>query len=85
MNFRSEAYKVILRVFKDGDFSDTLLQRRAKKLKDNKEEIALFYTTVKGVVKMRQKLDFVLSFYTEAEKYETTDLKIKIIDRKSVV
>ena len=79
MNFRSEAYKVILRVFKDGDFSDTLLQRRAKKLKDNKEEIALFYTTVKGVVKMRQKLDFVLSFYTEAEKYEATDLKIKIM------
>ncbi|MDD2423875.1 MAG: 16S rRNA (cytosine(967)-C(5))-methyltransferase RsmB [Candidatus Cloacimonetes bacterium] len=79
MNFRSEAYTVILRVFKDGDFSDALLQRRAKKLKANGEDVALFYTTVKGVVKMRQKLDFILSHYTDAQKYESTDLKIKIM------
>ncbi|MCB5261907.1 MAG: 16S rRNA (cytosine(967)-C(5))-methyltransferase RsmB [Candidatus Cloacimonetes bacterium] len=79
MSFRHEAYTVILRVFKDGDFSDALLQRRAKKLKASGEDVALFYTTVKGVVKMRQKLDFILSHYTEAQKYESTDLKIKIM------
>lgn len=79
MNFRSEAYTVILRVFKNNDFSDTLLQQRAKKLKSNGEDVALFYTTVKGVVKMRQKLDFILSHYTDAKKYESTDLKIKIM------
>ncbi|MCB5270723.1 MAG: 16S rRNA (cytosine(967)-C(5))-methyltransferase RsmB [Candidatus Cloacimonetes bacterium] len=79
MSFRSEAYTTILRVFKDGDFSDTLLTRRAKKLKANNEDVALYYTTVKGVVKMRQKLDFILSHYTDAQKYESTDLKIKIM------
>ncbi len=79
MNFRSEAYSTILRVFKNGDFSDALLQQRAKKLKKSGEDVSLFYTTVKGVIKMRQKLDFILSHYTEAKKYENTDLKIKIM------
>jgi 16S rRNA (cytosine967-C5)-methyltransferase len=79
MNFRSEAYSTILKVFKNGDFSDTLLQQRAKKLKNSGEEVSLFYTTVKGVIKMRQKLDFILSHYTDAQKFENTDLKIKIM------
>ncbi len=79
MNFRQEAYSVILRVFKDTEFSDALLQRRAKKLKDSGEEIALFYATVKGVIKMRQHLDFIISHYTDAQKYEATDIKIKVM------
>ncbi|MDI3503069.1 MAG: rRNA (cytosine967-C5)-methyltransferase [Candidatus Cloacimonadota bacterium] len=79
MNFRYEAYTTIYKVLKNGDFSDTLLQQRAKKLKNYNEEISLFYTTVKGVIKMRQKLDFILSHYTEAQKYKNTDLKIKVL------
>jgi len=52
MNFRQEAYSTILKVLKDHDFSDTLLQQRAKKLKDSRESVALFYSLVKGVVKL---------------------------------
>jgi len=79
MSFRQEAYNTILKVLKNGDFSDNLLHQRAKKLKGRSEDISLFYTTVKGVIKMRQKLDFIISHYTDAEKYKNTDLKIKIM------
>jgi 16S rRNA (cytosine967-C5)-methyltransferase len=79
MNFREEAYSTILKVFKNQEFSDALLQQRAKKLKQSGEDIRLFYTTVKGVIKMRQKLDHILSHYTDAKKFAATDLKIKIM------
>jgi 16S rRNA (cytosine967-C5)-methyltransferase len=79
MSFRQEAYSTILKVLKNGDFSDNLLQQRAKKLKNKGEDLSLFYTTVKGVIKMRQKLDFILSHYTDKEKFQNTDLKIKIM------
>lgn len=79
MSFRLEAYNTILKVLKGGEFSDTLLNQRANKLKNKGEDVALFYTTVKGVIKMRQKLDFILSFYTDEEKFKTTDIKIKIL------
>jgi 16S rRNA (cytosine967-C5)-methyltransferase len=74
---REEAYYTILKVFKDTEFSDTLLHQRAKKLKGNKENVALFYNMVKGVIKMRMKLDYVLSQYTDKEKFDQTDIKIK--------
>jgi len=38
---REEAYYTILKVFKDTEFSDTLLHQRAKKLKGSKENVAL--------------------------------------------
>ena len=79
MNFRNEAYSTILKVLKNGEFSDSLLQQRGKKLKDNGESINLYYTVVKGVIKMRQCLDYILSQYTDASKYEATDIKIKIM------
>jgi len=79
MNFRQEAYSTILKVFKDHDFSDTLLQQRARKLKDSNENVALFYTVVKGIIKMRMKLDYILSIFTDPKKFATTDLKIKIM------
>lgn len=77
MNFRQEAYSTILKVLKDHDFSDTLLQQKAKKLKYSEESLALFYTTVKGVVKLHRKLDYILTNYTDARKWAATDIKIK--------
>ena len=74
---REEAYYTILKVFKDTEFSDTLLHQRAKKLKGNKENVALFYNMVKGVIKMRLKLDYILSQYTDQDKFAQTDIKIK--------
>ena len=79
MNFRQEAYSTILKVFKDNEFSDSLLQQRAKKLKNSSEDIGLFYTLVKGVIKQRVNLDYLLSHFTDAQKFAATDLKIKII------
>lgn len=79
MNFRTEAYSTILKVLKNGEFSDAMLQQRAKKLKNSGEDIAMFYTVVKGVIKMRQHLDFLLSHFTDPKKYAATDLKIKIM------
>ena len=74
---REEAYYTILKVFKDTEFSDTLLHQRAKKLKGNKENVALFYNMVKNIIKMRMKLDYILSQYTDKEKFDQTDIKIK--------
>lgn len=79
MNFRSEAYSTILKVLKNGEFSDTMLQQRGKKLKQAGDDIRLFYTTVKGVVKMRQNLEYIISLHTDADKYKNTDIKIKIL------
>ena len=76
---RKEAYQTILKIFKDMEFSDTLLHQRAKKLKDGHASVALFYNLVKGVVKLRLKLDYILSLHTDPAKYAATDLKIKIL------
>ncbi len=74
---RKEAYQTILRVFKDKEFSDTLLRQRAKRLKSSRENVALFYSMVKGVVKLRGKLDYILAQHADADKFAATDLKIK--------
>jgi 16S rRNA (cytosine967-C5)-methyltransferase len=76
---RSEAYQTILKVFKEGEFSDTLLHQRAKRLRNAKENVALYYKLVKGVVKAKLNLDYILSLHTDPEKFKNTDLKIKVI------
>ncbi|MDY0150748.1 MAG: 16S rRNA (cytosine(967)-C(5))-methyltransferase RsmB [Candidatus Cloacimonas sp.] len=79
MNFRQEAYSTILKVFKDNELSDAMLHQRAKKLKSASEDIGLYYHLVKGVIKQRLKLDYILSHFTAADKFAATDLKIKIV------
>lgn len=76
---RNEAYQTILKIFKDMEFSDTLLHQRARKLKAGKENVALFYNLVKGVVKLRLKLDYILSQYADPRKFAATDIKIKTL------
>lgn len=76
---RAEAYQTILKVFKEGEFSDTLLHQRSKRIKQAGENLSLFYSLVKGVIKMRGHLDFIISQHTDAIKYASTDLKIKIL------
>lgn len=75
--FRKLAYQTILKVFKDTEFSDTLLRQKAKKIKKDRHEVALFYTLVKGVVKLKLKLDYILSQYADPKKFSATDIKIK--------
>ena len=76
---RAEAYQTILKVFKEGEFSDTLLHQRSKRVKQAGENLALFYSLVKGVIKMRGHLDHIISHHTDSKKYAATDLKIKIL------
>ncbi|HOC95636.1 MAG TPA: 16S rRNA (cytosine(967)-C(5))-methyltransferase RsmB [Candidatus Cloacimonadota bacterium] len=77
--FRAIAYQTILKVFKNLEFSDAVLRQRAAKIHGEPSNIPLFYTLVKGVVKQRLKLDFILSHYTDDKKFEATDIKIKIM------
>ena len=75
---RKEAYQTILRIFKDKEFSDTLLHQRAKRLKSDRANVALFYNMVKGVVKLKGKLDYILSQHADEARFAATDIKIKI-------
>ncbi|MDD2332010.1 MAG: 16S rRNA (cytosine(967)-C(5))-methyltransferase RsmB, partial [Candidatus Cloacimonetes bacterium] len=79
MNFRQEAYSTILKVLKDHEFSDTLLHQRAKKLRSSGEGVSQFYTLVKGVIKYKLKLEYILSHHTDPRKFAGTDLKIKVL------
>ncbi len=79
MNFRQEAYSIIYKVLKDKEYSDVLLHQKAKKLKAAGEDPGLFYNLVKGTIKMSLKLDYILSQYTDAKKFSSTDIKIKTI------
>ncbi len=79
MNFRQEAYSIIFKVLKDKDFSDVLLHQKAKKIKAAGDDPALFYALVKGVIKMYLRLDYILSFYIDKQKFSHTDIKIKTL------
>ncbi len=79
MSYRQEAYSTILKVLKDMEFSDTLLHQRANKLRKAGEDTGQFYNLVKGVIKRKLNLDYILENFTETKKYAATDLKIKII------
>lgn len=79
MSYRQEAYSTIMKVLKDMEFSDTLLHQRANKLRKAGEDTGQFYNLVKGVIKRKLNLDFILENYTDKKKYAATDLKIKII------
>ena len=78
-NARLEAYKIITKVLHKNIFSDTLLQQARKKLKDSETDASLVYTLVKGVIKMKDNLDYIASQYTDPKKFSNTSIKLKII------
>lgn len=79
MDVRQVAYHTILKVLKDKEYSDTLLHQKAKQLKNAGENVAVFYQLVKGIVKLRNRFDYILSIYTDAKKFANTDQKIKVM------
>jgi 16S rRNA (cytosine967-C5)-methyltransferase len=79
MDIRLEACKIIQKVLQKNIFSNKLLKQIKKKSKDPEDNIDLLYKLVKGVVKQRKNLDYIVSQYTDEEKYKSTDLKIKIL------
>ncbi|MDY6915522.1 MAG: transcription antitermination factor NusB [Candidatus Cloacimonadota bacterium] len=76
---KKEAYKIIVKVFKKNIFSDKLLQQFAKKNKENPEDTALLFHLVKGIIKYRANLDYIISKYTDSKKYQKTSIKIKAL------
>jgi len=78
-NARLEAYKIITKVLNKNIFSDTLLAQARKKLKENESEISLVYNLVKGVIKMKDNLDYIASQYTDPKKFSNTSVKMKVI------
>ncbi len=79
-NIRHEAYDIIVKVLKNNDFSDNLLQKKANSLRHQGiEHIDFLYQLVKGTVKFKLHLDYVARQHTDAVKFEKTDLKIKVL------
>lgn len=79
-DIRQDAYEVIVKVLKNNDFTDNLLHQKAKKLKHHHpEQIAFLYHLVKGVVKQKLHLDYIIQKFTDEVKYNKTDIKIKIL------
>ncbi|HNX00761.1 MAG TPA: 16S rRNA (cytosine(967)-C(5))-methyltransferase RsmB [Candidatus Cloacimonadota bacterium] len=79
MNIRLEAYQISIKVLKNNDYADNLLQQSCKKLSDTNENLELLYRIVKGIVKMQGNLEYICSQYTEPDKFSKTDLKIKAL------
>jgi len=77
MNIRQEAYHTIVKILKDKEYSDTLLHQKAKKIMQSKENLALFYNLIKGIVKMYLKLDYIVQRYTDPKRYQSTDIKTR--------
>ncbi len=78
MNTRKLAYQIIHKVFSNNNFSDKLLRNYSKKLANN-QDVKFMYSLVRGTIKMKGYLDYILIHLLDEKKFEKTDLKIKII------
>lgn len=76
---RREAYKIITKVLKKKLYSDKLLHQSAKKMQQNPDDYALLNHLVKGIIKYKKNLDYIISQFTDDQKYKNTNLKIKVI------
>jgi len=77
MNIRHEAWLILVKVLKKEMYSDKLLIQAQKKLSE--EYVELLYYYVRGVIKMSLHLDYIVSQYTDKDKFSKTDLKIKCL------
>lgn len=80
MNIRKEAYDIIVKVLKSHDYSDSLLRQKAKKIRQSgSDSPSLLYNLVKGTIKYELHLDHICRQYTDKDKFDKTDLKIKAL------
>jgi 16S rRNA (cytosine967-C5)-methyltransferase len=78
-NIRLEAYKIIVKVLSKNIFSDKLLRKMSKRLRESGENADFLYALVKGTIKMQAHLDHIASTFIEPQKYKKTHKKIKIL------
>jgi 16S rRNA (cytosine967-C5)-methyltransferase len=79
INVRFEAYKIIVKVIHKNIFSDKLLTQMTKKIRESGKDANFLYALVKGVIKMQENLDYIVSEYVDADKYSRTSKKVKIL------
>jgi 16S rRNA (cytosine967-C5)-methyltransferase len=80
INIRHEAYDIIVKVMKNNEYSDNLLHQRSNKLKHHDHSnISLLYQMVKGTIKYKLHLDYICRQFTDKDKYEKTDIKVKAL------
>ena len=79
IDVRQEAYKIIYKVLAKNIFSDKLLTQMAKRLKAANSDADLLYMLVKGIIKMRQNLDYIARQYTDSARFKNTSPKFKLL------
>ena len=79
INIRLEAYKIIVTVLLKNVFSDKLLKQKQQQIQNEGQNSELLYVLVKGVLKMYKNLDYIVSIYTDLDKFKATNKKIKIL------
>jgi 16S rRNA (cytosine967-C5)-methyltransferase len=80
VNIRHDAYDIIVKVLKNNEYSDNLLQQRAKRLRHHDHsQVALLYQMVKGTVKYKLHLDYICQQFTDKAKYSKTEIKVKAL------
>jgi 16S rRNA (cytosine967-C5)-methyltransferase len=75
---RKEAHQIILKVLKDHQKSEKLIDKALKKIKSDSDRAFLCHLT-RGVIKLYKNLDYVAMSLNDANRYKKTDLKIKIL------
>jgi len=80
VNIRHEAYDIIVKVLKNNEYSDNLLQQKAKRLRHHDHsQVALLYQMVKGTVKYKLHLDYICQQFTDKARYSKTEIKVKAL------
>ena len=79
INTRLEAYKIILKVISKQVFSDKLLTQMSGRILETGEDSQLLYMLVKGIIKMQKNLDYIAAHNADQTKWETTNIKFKIL------
>jgi 16S rRNA (cytosine967-C5)-methyltransferase len=75
---RKEAYTIILKVLKDHVHSDKLLDQAFKKIGSVQDKNFLNHL-VRGTIKMKENLDYIIASLSDKDRYAKTDLKIKVL------
>lgn len=75
---RKEAYHIIYKVLKDKQRSEALLEKAAGRLTGRQEKALLFHL-VRGILKMVLNLEYIAKQFCEKNKYTNTDIKIKTL------
>ena len=73
---RKEAYQVIIKVIRDHQKTEKLLDKSLKNVNSENDRAFLCHL-VRGVVKLHKHLDYIAASFNEEKRYSKSDIKIK--------